>query len=187
MAVDVALVPEWRLAGDDEAQIAELLARSFPQAEEDFGGRSYASQRHHLRLVARDGDRTVAHLALTLRAMMLGARRIDVLGLAEVATDPDRRGEGLAGKLVDRAIALAETGPAEALALFGVARLYAGRGFVTVANPLRCTVVTEGRTVRLRTLPPPHEFMVRSARPGAAGLPEGWDETLPLDLAGPAF
>ncbi len=55
-------IPEWSLTADDDAAIAALLARSF---DTDFGGRSFYSQHHHLRLVLRDGPQIIGHIAET--------------------------------------------------------------------------------------------------------------------------
>jgi len=94
-------IPEWDLSSQDDAEIAALLARCFPT---DFGGRSYFIQHHHLRLVVRQ-PQIIGHMALVLRSVQLGDRLVSIAGLAEVATDPAHRGQGIAAQLLQAAIA----------------------------------------------------------------------------------
>ena len=101
-------IPEWDLDAATDREIAALVGRCFPT---DFGGRSFFLTRHHLRL-------------------------IDAACLAEVATDPDCRGQGIASRLLRAAIAEAEASPAEFMLLFGVANLYAAAGFRAMTNPM---------------------------------------------------
>lgn len=173
----VEAVPEWRL-GPREAEVAALLARCFAT---DFGGRSFFKQRHHLRLLGRDeGGALLGHVALTWRAVGLGGRLLDVAGLAEVATAPERRGEGVARALVGRAVEEARASPASHLLLFGDAGLYGALGFRAAANPVTHVRLRGGFTLGLG----------RHKRAGLMVLPLGseeWDEAAPLDLMGPLF
>lgn len=171
----VEAVPEWAL-GPREAEVAALLARAFP---EDFVGRSFYKQRHHLRLLALDPG-VVGHVAITWRAVRLGDALLDVAGLAEVATDPGRRGEGIARTLVARAVAEARAGGADAALLFGEAALYGALGFRAAANPVRHVSMHDGRTLDVRTLRD-HALMVLPLRDSP------WDGAAPLDLLGPTF
>lgn len=164
---------EWRLTPTDEAGIAALLARCFTT---DFGGRSFFCHHHHLRLVIRADGAFIGHMALVLRSVLLDGRQVTVAGLAEVATDPAHRGQGIAASLLRAAMDEARTSPAEFLLLFGVARVYAAHGFVTVTNPLAHTDVAGNRVVtdgddNLMVLP------LRD-RPWPTGL---------IDLRGPVF
>lgn len=131
-------IEELRLTPDDESQIAGLLARCF---DTDFGGRTAFRQRHHVRLVVRDPD-IVGHMAVTIRDIRQGSRLIPVIGLAEVATDPDHRGRGIATALLDAAIAEGRQGPAQFVLLFGDAALYHAAGFRTVGNMIRFVDMT---------------------------------------------
>ncbi len=175
--MQVELIPEWSLSAADDAEIAGLLAKCFPT---DFGGRSFFCQRHHLRLVTRDMGVIVGHMALTLRAVQLGDRLLTVAGLAEVATDPAQRGKGIAGILLQAAIAEAKASPAEYLLLFGVAKLYSAVGFLKVSNKM-CHVAAKGtRVVRL----------VSAGEDNLMVLPlrdQIWPGADLLDLRGPMF
>lgn len=170
-------IPEWELTPDLEAGIARLLAVCFPT---DFGGRSYFQTRHHLRLVYRPEGVVRGHMALQFRSMRLGGRLITVAGLAEVATDPDFRGQGVAATILQAAIAEVRASPAEALMLFGVARLYAAAGFRKVANPMIWADMLGAETRAIR-----HDRV-----DGLMVLPlrgQAWDETATLDMLGSLF
>jgi nodulation protein A len=137
----------WSLTWEDDLVDAEhealagLLRRCFPRSRAGFpGAESWASGRPELRLIAQDGDRPVAHVAVLRRFLQLesGSQLIGDVGL--VGVDPDRRGTGLGAELLARtAVAL------HALELpFGfltcgehVAGFYETAGWVRVVNPVR--------------------------------------------------
>ena len=170
-------IPEWHLIAADDAAIAALLEVSFPT---EFGGRSFFFQRHHLRLVTRDAGRIIGHMALTLRAVQLGERLVTVAGLAEVATDPDHRGRGVASALLQAAIQESRMSPAEYLLLFGVAKVYEAAGFRTVANKLAHVASKGTRVARLVTGGDDNLMaLALGDRP--------WPEDVLVDLRGPVF
>lgn len=174
--MQIETIPETGLTPAREAEIAALLARCFAT---DFGGRSFYQQRHHLRLLARD-PHLVGHAAMTLRAIRVGGQLTDIAGLAEVATDPSHRGKGIAAALVQAAIAEAKAGPAAFVLLFGVARVYAAAGFVTVHNPMTWIDLTGARLGAVRS-ELAETLMVLALRDKA------WDPAAPLDLLGNLF
>ena len=171
------IIPEIALTCADEAAIAGLLAQCF---DTDFGGRSYFQQRHHLRLVLRDQDRVVAHMALCFRDVRLGPNLTPIAGLAEVATHPEYRGRGLAGQLMTIAVDQARRMRAEFLLLFGDRPLYAGRGFTAQPNVITYLALDGARTGVIKT----------GRDGGLMVLPLGagiWDGAAPLDLLGHKF
>lgn len=171
------VIPEWALTAPDESQIADLLARCFAT---DFGGRSFFQQRHHLRIVTRQHGRIIGHMGLMLRAVRLGGVLTDVIGLADVATDPDHRGKGIATDLLQASIAAAKRSPAVHLLLFGTAALYAGAGFRKAANTITYLDLTGARTRNVHR-EPARELMVLPLRD------QPWDDTAALDLLGTLF
>lgn len=170
-------IPEWALSAQDDAEIADLLARSF---DSDFGGRSYFHQRHHLRLVTRDQGRIVGHMALMLRSVRLGTERFEVACLGDVATVPAYRGRGIARALLQAAIAAAQASPGRHLLLFGVAQLYAAAGFQKAGNPVIYLHLADDRSQGLHR-EPAETLMVLPLRS------EAWDAEADLDLLGPLF
>ncbi len=172
----VERIAEWALTRADEAAITDLLGRAFG----DFSGRSFYKQRHHVRLIQRDGDRIVGHLAMCFRAVRLGDRILTIAGIAEVGTDPDCRGRGIASALLQDAVDLAKGTMAEAVVLFGDRPLYAGHGFRRVGNRMRFAAMEGLRSLDVR----------EDTDDGLMILPltdANWDETVLLDLLGPMF
>ena len=175
--MQIERVAEWLLSPQDDAQIADLLARSFPT---DFGGRSFFTHHHHLRLLVRDGGAIIGHMALVLRSVDLGMRRVTIAGLAEVATDPAHRGRGIAAALLQAAIEEARVSPASFLFLFGEAKVYYAAGFRTVSNRIAHIVMKGGRAGRIVT-DGDDNLMVLPLRSDL------WPASDVLDLRGPVF
>lgn len=172
------LIPEHLLTNADETAIARLLARCFST---DFGGRSFFQTRHSWRHVIWRDDAIVAHLAVQLRAVRLGDDLVTIAGIADVATDPDHRGQGYAAALLQAAIAVARTSPADFVLLFGTARLYPAAGFRPIANPMTYLDLTDARTGQLRGAETNEHLQV------LALTDRTWDGTKPLDLLGGLF
>jgi predicted N-acetyltransferase YhbS len=171
------VIPEWALTAPDEGQIASLLARCFAT---DFDGRSFFQQRHQLRIVARHKSRIIGHMGLMLRAVRVDRVLTDVVGLADVATDPDHRGKGIAATLLQAAIAEAKRSPATHFLLFGTAGLYAGAGFRKATNTITYLDLTGARTRDVHR-EPARELMVLPLRD------QPWDDSAALDLLGTLF
>jgi predicted N-acetyltransferase YhbS len=176
MTVD--LIPEHLLTNTDEAAIARLLARCFTT---DFGGRSYFQTRQSWRHVVRQDDAIVAHLAVQLRAVRLGDDLLTIAGIADVATDPDHRGQGHAAGLLQSAVEVSRRSPADFVLLFGTAKLYAAAGFRPIVNPMTYLDLTGART---RTL---HRTEANEHLQVLALTDRTWDGTKPLDLLGGLF
>ena len=170
-------IEEMRLTPEDEQGIVTLLHRAFGT---DFDGRSYYKQRHHLRLVWRDDGRIIGHMALCMRDVRLADRLTPIIGLAEVATDPDHRGRGIASALMVAAIEEAKASLAEFFLLFGDQPLYAASGFVPQANPYIAIGMDGARTGQVESRAA-EALMVLPLRGGT------WDGAATLDLLGPVF
>lgn len=175
--MEIERLEEMHLCSADEAAIADLLRRCFST---DFAGRSYFMQRHHLRIVARDGGRITGHIGLCYRSVRQGDALIPVMGVADVATDPARRGEGIASGLLREAIVVARGSGATFMLLFGDAGLYAAHGFLAAENPLRYVELDDAMTGECRD----------GDSDGLMVLPlrdEAWDERIATDLLGHKF
>ncbi|WP_342077324.1 GNAT family N-acetyltransferase [Yoonia sp. SS1-5] len=131
--MQIERIYEADLTPADEVLINRLLVRAF---DEGFGDRSYHQQRHYFRLIMRDADAIIGHMALCYRAIRMGARLVNIMGLAEVATDPDEQGKGIGSALMKAAIAETRKSQADFFLLFGVRPMYAGNGFCNVSNPI---------------------------------------------------
>lgn len=174
--MQIERIEEVRLTAVDEAQIAKLLERAFPT---EFVGRSYYRQRHHVRLVVRQ-PLVVGHMALTYRAIRVADNLIDIIGLAEVATDPDFRRQGIAGALLQAAIAEAKQSPAPFMLLFGDAPLYAAAGFRPVQHKLRSVAMYWSRTLRTQTKQSDGLMMLPLAD-------QVWPDGVDIDMLGHLF
>jgi predicted N-acetyltransferase YhbS len=174
----VETISEHLLINDDEAAVANLLARCFAT---DFGGRSFFQTRHSWRHVLRQEGRIIAHLAVQLRAVRLGDDLVTIAGIADVATDPDHRGKGHAATLLQTALAAARHSPARHVLLFGIAQLYPAAGFRPTLNPLTYVDLTGARTGPLHRDRPEEHLQVLDL------TSQAWDETAPLDLLGGLF
>jgi predicted N-acetyltransferase YhbS len=171
-------IPEHMLVNADDAQIAGLLARCFTT---DFGGRSFFQTRPSWRHVIRHDGRIIAHLAVQLRAVRLDGDLLTIAGIADVATDPDHRGQGHAAMVLQAALTTAHDSPARHVLLFGTAKLYPAAGFRPTANPLTYLDLTDARTGKLHRDRPMGDLQVLDQ--------EGhrWDDHKPLDLLGGLF
>jgi predicted N-acetyltransferase YhbS len=174
--MQIETTPEMRLTLAHEAEIAALLARCF---DTDFGGRSFFQQRHHLRVMARMPG-LAGHVAVTFRAIRVGDQLVDVAGLAEVATDPDYRGKGIATALLQAAIAETKASQARHLLLFGTAGIYPAAGFVPAHNPMTWIDLTGARLGAVRSQPAKTLMVLSLGK-------ETWDETAPIDFLGNLF
>lgn len=171
-------IEEMRLTAADEAALATLLDIAFRNIS--FDGRSYFQNRHHVRFVVRDGAEIIGHMALGLRAIRMGDELVQAAGLAEVATAPAQRGEGIATALLQAVVAEAKASPADFLVLFGDAPLYAAAGFVAKPNQT-LTISMHGVRTGVEERRTGDGFMVMQLRE----IP--WDDDAAIDLVGFAF
>lgn len=170
-------IEELRLAPSGEGEIAALLALCFVT---DFGGRTAFRQRHHVRYLWREGGMLAGHVALTFRHVRQGNRLIPVTGLAEVATHPGHRGQGIARRLLDVAIDDSSTSTAAFVMLVGTGPLYDTMGFRPARNMIRYVDMTDAQThAVMREMA--HDLMVLPI----AG--RAWDSVTMVDLLGHLF
>ncbi len=125
MHIDV--LPEFALSAKDKADVATLVQRVFPDGE--YLGRHYYKQLAHARILIRasvpSGSAAevplLAQVGLDYRVMALNGQAVRVLGLIDVAVDPEHQGRGLGRRLLEEAEALARAHPHNVDALFCVA------------------------------------------------------------------
>ena len=177
MTISIETINELDLTPQTDAEIAALLMAAF---DSGFGGRSYYRQRHHLRLLARDGDVLAGHVALLYRAIQSRGQLIPIIGLAEVATASTHRGQGIARTLITQSLQIAQDSQAQFALLFGDPAHYSRYGFRTAQNQLRQLDLKDGHSSAVKTAPD-SGFMV---------APTGhvdWDDTAEIDLMGHEF
>ncbi|MEM7247370.1 MAG: GNAT family N-acetyltransferase [Acidobacteriota bacterium] len=166
----IELVDDFRLSPEEREEIRVLLAESFP--EEDFvQTRTYLKQVPTRRLLARDGDRLVAHAGVEHRVVGTESGAIPILGLIEVCVTTSARGQGLGSHLVTWTEELARENDIEFLVLFAADhRLYERLGFQHETNVLRWAMIHEHQLIGLDEQPL-DELMVKplSDRPWPGG------------------
>lgn len=175
--MQIERVDETQLTPSDDALINTLLKRSFG---ESFGNRSFHQQRHTLRLLIRQDEMVIGHMALCYRAVRLGDILHNIMGLAEVATDPSFRGQGVASRLMTAAIAEAMATQSTFFLLLGDQPLYTGSGFRAASNPITHVDYDQARTGVIH----------QAVHDKLMVLPlhnTPWDDTATLDLLGHKF
>ncbi len=179
--MQIEKIHELDLSAADDAAIGVLLDAAFGSiGENGFHGRSYYKQRHHMRVIARDEDKIVGHIAVLFRVVRLGDQVVPIIGLAEVATHPDRAGQGIAGGLLKEVIAMAADTLARFIVLFGTHPIYGRHGFGPARNELRYLGIDDEAS---------HDVTTRvddSLQVMALGDAE-WNPDVPLDLMGHLF
>jgi len=118
--MQVEILDRRNLSQADARAIAELLVRVFPRRtlEErldmllgqwrDYDGPEEMFPRS---AIVRDGPRVIAHAAVWPRTIGTSEGDITVLALAQVCSDPDRRGERLGQAVVRAVFDLVDHGP----------------------------------------------------------------------------
>ena len=132
---------------------------------------------HERRLVIRDGGRMIASAGLIIAPVQVQDETFDVVGFGGVIVTRTRRGQGLARRVMEAAIAdAAELGPERGLLFCRPDRagLYSKLGFAKVDAPVEVGQ-TQGRAAM------PLDTMWRPLRPGAT-WPAG-----PVSLPGLPF
>ncbi len=179
--MQIERIPELSLSVEDDRQIGVLLDAAFgAQMESGFDGRSYYQQRHHLRIMMRDGANVIGHIALLFRAIRIGDQLVQITGLAEVATHPDHAGQGVASTLLKDAIQQSRHSQAAFVVLFGDHPIYAKHGFRPMGNRLRYVALDDCRTHEV-TARVDDALMVLSLGDVA------WDPKAEVDLLGHLF
>ena len=175
--ISIERIEELRLNHVQENDIAQLLKDTFSV---NFQGRSFFQNRHHCRFLAYLENELVGHLAIAYRAIQMGNRRIDIVGIGEVAVASTARKQGIATKLVQCALEEGRLAGADFAALFGEEALYAKAGFLKASNVITLSEM-EGAKTGAIVREPNHHFMINPL----GGVK--WDSNAPIDLAGFAF
>lgn len=175
--MQIETIDEQNLTSADEQRIMQALQKAFSEGFED---RSFYQQRHNKRFIVRHGEDIIGHMAVCYRAIRMNDQLVRIAGLAEVATDPDFRGQGIASKLMAKVLDYVQDTQADFFLLFGVRAMYEGNGFRPVPNPVTYVDMQGAKTGSVSQLHKTH-LMMRQLK----DIP--WDDTADIDLLGHMF
>lgn len=175
--ITIERVEELRLSQEQETQIAQLLKATYSV---DFQDRSFFQNRHHCRFMAYQSGEVVGHLAVAYRAIQMGGRTVNIIGIGEVAVAKKARKQGVATELVQCALDEGRLARADFATLFGTEALYAKAGFAKATNVITLSEMEGARTGAI-VHETDHHFMIKPLSNMA------WDFEAPVDLAGFAF
>ncbi|MBL7261048.1 GNAT family N-acetyltransferase [Paractinoplanes lichenicola] len=177
MTTDVRRLPEAEIDSSLHLALQGLLGACFPGYPE----RSYFKIPPHFRYVVSDGPAVVAQLGVELRVIRVGEQVLRTFGVVDVCVREDRRGRGLASRLLDEVVGYAGGCGMDFVILFADDDgLYRRHGFARVDNPLTWVKINEHHTIGLAQAVTPHEMMVRPV--GEMVWPTG-----EIDLLGHVF
>jgi len=169
--------PEAEIGAELHESLRELLGACFPGYPE----RSYFKIPPHFRYVVTDGVVAWAQLGVEYRVVRVGERVLRTFGVVDLCVRDDRRGDGLAGRLLAEVTAYARACGMDFVILFADdERLYRRHGWVPVDNPLTWVKINEHRTIGIGHAEAPHALMARPVGP------EPWP-TGEIDLLGHIF
>lgn len=124
--------------------------------------RSYFKLPPHFRYVVTEGAAVLAQLGVELRVIRVGEQVLRTFGIVDVCVREDRRGQGLASRLLGEVTSYATACGMDFVILFADEDgLYRRHGFVPVDNPLTWVKIHDHRTIGLARAVTPHEMMVR--------------------------
>lgn len=175
--MQVEAIDEQNLTPQDEQRIMLALQQAFTEGFED---RSFYQQRHNKRFIVRNDDVIIGHMAVCYRSIRMNDQLVRIAGLAEVATDPDFRGQGIASKLMTVVLDYVQGTQADFFLLFGVRAMYEGNGFRAVPNAVTYVDMQGAETGSVSLLPKTY-LMVQQLK----DIP--WDDTAHIDLLGHMF
>jgi len=134
--VQLLIVDEPDIDQTLDAEIKDLLCRCFPKGAEIFSrARGWHGYLPAWSVIMHDDDDLVAHTSVIDRAVLVGEEELRVAGVGNVCVAPERRGEHLAGTIMDLTMAEARKRPYDFGLLSCAARLepiYARRGWITL-------------------------------------------------------
>ena len=85
---------------DEGLPLIELLDDAFPEI---FEGRTFYKQQPHHRLLAFAHERLVGHIGIDLRAITIGDKVHEILGISDLCVLPEMRGQSVGSALIDAA------------------------------------------------------------------------------------
>ena len=155
---ELSRLPEAEIGADLHLSLQRLLGACFP----GYPARSYFKIPPHFRYVVTGGATVHAQMGVELRVIRVGEQVLRTFGVVDLCVGDDRRGQGLAGRLLDEVSGYAAACGIDFVILFADEDgLYRRNGFARVGNPLTWVKINEHRTIGLAQAVTPHELMVR--------------------------
>jgi GNAT superfamily N-acetyltransferase len=177
VTTDVKRLPEAEIGPRLHVSLQGLLGACFG----GYPQRSYFKIPPHFRYVVTEGPALLAQLGVELRVIRVGEHVLRTFGVVDVCVRADRRGQGLASRLLDEVTSYATACGMDFVILFADEDgLYRRHGFVRVDNPLTWVKINEHHTIGLARAVTPHEMVVRPV--GGSVWPAG-----EVDLLGHIF
>lgn len=95
-------ISEPSISDKQKASICQLLVKAYPSDAQFFAANSYWGSLPEWRLIARQNEQQVGHLALGQRQIIVAGQEISIVGIGAVATDPSLQGQGLGKQMFAR-------------------------------------------------------------------------------------
>ncbi|WP_436532876.1 GNAT family N-acetyltransferase [Actinoplanes sp. HUAS TT8] len=158
MTTEVKRRPEAEIDPQLHVALQSLLVACFA----DYPSRIYFKIPPHFRYVVTEGPAVLAQLGVELRVIRVGEQVLRTFAVVDVCVRDDRRGQGLASRLLAEVTSYATACGMDFVLLFADNdALYRRHGFVRVDNPLTWVKINDHRTIGLARAVTPHEMMIR--------------------------
>jgi GNAT superfamily N-acetyltransferase len=102
------LVKETDILNPEHKQIQSLLMTAFPETRE-FSRHSYLRSEPDFRILVTENNRVCAHISLSRRLGLVGSREIPIAGVGGLAVEPSHQRQGIALKLMEDFLTLAQS------------------------------------------------------------------------------
>lgn len=138
-------IEELELTAADRQKIAHLLKEGFGVYPE---GKSYYKQLPGFRILARDGDQLLGHLAAEYRMINVGGSALPIFGVADLCVTPSRQQERIATQMLAKLETLAVKTQVEFIILTGSEpNVYKGMGFERIGRECRWLLINNMQTL----------------------------------------
>ena len=161
-----------------EKEYAEILALLNASFDNIFGERIFFKQIPHTRFLAKENDTVVGQVGIDYRAMNLGGRLIDVVGIVDLCVSSEYQGKGIGTQLL-QTVENQFTEKADFILLFADEhKIYLNNGFQLANNKVTWLGIDEGKTIGILSENMGDCLMYKSIKKGAK-----WTED-DLDMMG---
>ncbi|MCB0644526.1 MAG: GNAT family N-acetyltransferase [Phaeodactylibacter sp.] len=175
--MDLERIEEWQIPKATHAAIRQLLGQAFPH----YPDRSYYQQVPSFRLLARQQEQLIGHVAVTFRVINAGGEPFSVFGLGDVCVHPDFQNRKVGSQLLQYLTELGQLHGIDFLVLIAADHaLYLANGFVLVENVCRWQVIKQQASFGIRQGRLPDSVLVKAL------TDKVWPEGL-IDFLGSMF